>query len=111
MDTGSIVSIVVSGIAAFVAYASQRNASKSQKAIADASANATVVTNKETNRTDMEKEAYERARAFDTETIARQDTEITQLRKELSDCKETCTEQEVQIRMLQLRVRHLEKKE
>jgi hypothetical protein len=35
----------------------------------------------------MEKGAYERARAFDTETIKRQDAEILELRAEVAEAK------------------------
>lgn len=66
-----IGSIVVAFIAAIAAWASQRAASK-------ASGTNTQVA----GRLDAEKEAYERARAFDTETIRRQDAEIAELRAE-----------------------------
>ena len=72
----ALASIVVAGIAASSAYASQRSAAR-----------ATTVNTDKTTRSDMEKEAYERARAFDTETIRRQDTEIGELRQENEDLR------------------------
>lgn len=64
-----IVSIAVAAIAAGGAWASQRASSKA----------ATVST-----RMDAEKEAYERARAFDLQTIERQQEEIKVLRERLA---------------------------
>jgi FtsZ-binding cell division protein ZapB len=69
MDVGGIITIIVAVIAAGSAYASQR-----------AAARATTINTSTTSRVDMEKEAYERARKFDIETIARQDAEIEELR-------------------------------
>lgn len=71
MDPINIVGIVVALIAAFGAWASQRSASK-----------ANITNTTVTSRMEMEKEAYERARAFDTETIRRQDAELVQLRED-----------------------------
>src|SRR5690349_10721762 len=69
MDFVSIASIIVAAIAAFSAIASQRAAAK-----------ASVLNTQTTSRVDMEREAYERARGFDTETIRRQDEELDDLR-------------------------------
>lgn len=69
MDFVSIASIIVAGIAASSAIASQRAAAK-----------ASVLNTQTTSRVDMEREAYERARNFDTETIRRQDEELDDLR-------------------------------
>jgi FtsZ-binding cell division protein ZapB len=77
MDAASIITIAVAVIAAGSAYASQR-----------AAARASVMNTSTTSRVDMEKEAYERARAFDTETIARQDAEIEELRADNRDLHE-----------------------
>lgn len=70
-DPTVIASILVGMVAAASAYASQRAASRASTLNANAS-----------SRVDMEKEAYERARKFDVETIGRQDTELDDLRKE-----------------------------
>ena len=69
MDWGNWVTILVAVIAALSAYASQRAAAK-----------ATTLNTSTTSRVDMEKEAYDRARKFDIETIERQDAEIAELR-------------------------------
>lgn len=73
-------SVLVAGIAATGAWASQRSAAKAS------TTNAAV-----TSRLDAEKEAYERARKFDIETIERQAeqlkncaTEIEALKKRLA---------------------------
>lgn len=68
--------IIVALVAAIGAWLSQRAASK-----------ATFTNNTVTSRLDAEKEAYERAREFDTETIRRQTDEIARLRMENSDLK------------------------
>lgn len=47
---------------------------------ARAAANATVKNVSTSSRVEMEKEAYERARKLDTDTIARQDEELEELR-------------------------------
>lgn len=65
--------IAVAVIAAGGAYASQRAAAR-------ASNQNTAVT----SRLDAEKEAYERARQFDIDTINRQQEEIKQLRERLA---------------------------
>lgn len=70
-DGGDIVSFAVAVVAGLFAWASQRSASK-----ASATNTATVTA------VDREKEAYERARAFDTETIRRQDEELAELRED-----------------------------
>lgn len=74
MDWGNWVTILVAAIAALSAYASQRAAAK-----------ATNLNTTTTSRVDMEKEAYDRARKFDIETIERQDAEIAELRADNQD--------------------------
>jgi peptidoglycan hydrolase CwlO-like protein len=69
MDVANVVTIVVAVIAAGSAYASQR-----------AAARASTLNTSTSSRVDMEKEAYDRARKFDIETIQRQDEEIADLR-------------------------------
>lgn len=69
--------VLVATIAALSAWAAQR-----------AAARASVLNTSNTNRTDMEKEAYERARAFDTGTIARQDAEIAELRAAVAELRD-----------------------
>lgn len=73
MNLLDIGSIIIAVIAALGAWASQR-----------AAANASKVG----SRMDAEKEAYERARKFDMDTIKRQDEEIKELRDELDRLKQ-----------------------
>lgn len=76
MDPINLGSIIVAGIAAAAAWATQRAASK-----------ATVTNTSISGRLDAEKEAYERARAMDIETIERQNQELEACRKEIADLK------------------------
>lgn len=66
-----IATIAVALIGTLTAMATQRSATK---------ANRTAV--RETSRADMEKDAYERARAFDTATISRQNALIDELNED-----------------------------
>lgn len=74
VEPAAIASILVSLIAALAGYASQRASAKAQTKTAATS-----------SRTELEKEAYERARAFDMETIKRQDGELAELRQHVKD--------------------------
>lgn len=76
-DWGDLVTLAVAAIAALSAYASQRAASK-----------ASMLNVSTTTRVDMEKEAYDRARKFDIETIERQDAEIAELRRDNQELHE-----------------------
>lgn len=91
MDASNAASIVVAIVAALAAWAAQRSAAK-----------ASMTNTNTTSRTDMEKEAYDRARAFDTETIKRQDEEIKELR---SDNERLHRE----VKALRLRISRLER--
>lgn len=101
MDAVNVATVIVALIAALGAWASQRAASKS------ATRNVTVA-----SRVDMEKEAYDRARAYDTETISRQDNEIKELRLEHESCEEKIeklrAKYESEIDILRLRIARLE---
>ena len=72
MDATNVAGIIVAGVAAAAAYASQRAAAKASTKNVSA-----------TTRVDMEKDAYERARKYDTDTITRQDSELEELRVEV----------------------------
>lgn len=72
MDGSYIVNVVVAVIAGLSGYAAQRSSSKAAGKV-----------KVESSRVDMEKSAYERARAFDTETIARQNRRIAELAREV----------------------------
>lgn len=64
----TIASIIVAFVAGLTGWAAQRQSAKASVKV---------------SRLDLEKEAYDRARAYDTETINRQDREIEEIRKEL----------------------------
>lgn len=82
MEAKDIAGIIVTIVALLSAYAAQRAAAK-----------ASVSNTTTTSRVDMEREAYERARAFDIETIARQDKDLIDLR--------------ARVRELEMEVKHL----
>lgn len=82
MDAVQVASVLVSIIAATSAIASQKAAAKASTKNEETKANATVRTAEESSRITMEKEAYDRARAYDTETIKRQDAEIAEIRSD-----------------------------
>lgn len=69
MDLTNVASILVALIAAFGAWAAQKSAAKANKTNTQVS-----------GRLEAEREAYERARAFDLRTIERQDQELRELR-------------------------------
>lgn len=75
-DPVLLASVIVAIISALSALAAQRAASKASrvdhKAVIDAE--------NENTRAEVEKDAYSRARAFDTATIERQEEELKQLR-------------------------------
>lgn len=68
MDPGSYAAIFIATIGAIVSWLTHRSSTKADRD-----------SNKENNRVEMEKEAYDRARKLDTETITRQDNEINEL--------------------------------
>lgn len=72
-----IASIVISIVAALGAWLSARESRK-----------ATTTNTVASGRVEMEKEAYERARALDVETIERQDKRIKELEEEAEDTEE-----------------------
>lgn len=97
MDAVNLATVIVAIIAAAGAWASQRAAAK-------AASNNTLVG----GRVDMEKEAYNRARVFDTETINRQNKEIDDLRIDHNACLIKIRSQEEEIRVLRTRIARLE---
>lgn len=85
-DATNVVTLLVAIIAAVSAVASQRASAK-----AAAAAKIETAKNELANsRVDMEKSAYERARAFDTETIVRQNKRIAELSREVRYLKKKC---------------------
>ena len=79
MDATNVVALAVALIAAISAFASQRASAKAAKAARIETARIEL----QNSRVDMEKSAYERARAFDTDTIARQNKRISELSREV----------------------------
>lgn len=70
------ISLIVAIIATFSALATQR-----------ASARASRLEKQESNRVEMEKEAYERARKFDTDTISYQSNRIDELKNDATQLR------------------------
>lgn len=98
IEPATAASILVALIAAASAYMAQRSAAK-----------ATVINTKTTTeaeqaraQADALREAYERARKFDVETIQRQDAELVELRQHIAKL-------ETSNRALNLRVWYLER--
>lgn len=87
IDLGGALVAIIAGLGA---WAAQRSAAKASKT------NTTV-----SGRLEAEREAYERARSFDTQTIERQDAELTRLR----DANESLRRE---LETVKKRVRHLE---
>lgn len=97
MEPGSLAAIFIAVIGALASWASHRASTKA------------VLKNTETsNRVEMEKEAYERARKMDVETILRQDSELSELGEKLVARDARIAEQEQEIIKLKSRVRRLE---
>lgn len=97
MELTGVASVIVAFIAAASAYAAQRSASKASSKQVEVH-----------GRVDMEKEAYERARAFDTETIRRQDEELAELRQDKKDLLAEVKELRKQVHMQMLVISHQE---
>src|SRR5690349_13999320 len=74
MEKLGIASIIISLIAALGGWAAARESRK-----------ATTTNTVTSGRVEMEKEAYERARALDTETIRRQEEKIDKLEEEAEE--------------------------
>lgn len=69
-----LATVLVALVAALSAFATQRAASRANRR-----------SQTESFRSDMEKEAFDRARTFDTETIIRQNAMVSDQRREI-DC-------------------------
>lgn len=103
LDPLNIGAILIAIIAALGTWATQRSAAK-----------AAIVNDK----AKAEAEAYSRAVKMDSDTIARQDVEIKELRDDrdslrsrLKEVEKEYEEQHIELLQLRRRVRHLEKKE
>ena len=89
MDPTNIASVVVAVIAAGAAVASQR-----------AAANASVRNTTSTTRTDIEREAFDRAKGYYTDTIDRQHNEIQDLEADVVALKGQVADAQSEIRDL-----------
>lgn len=94
-----LASLGAAAIAAGGSWLARKSASK-----------ATVDSSTITSRLDMEKEAYERARALDTETIERQERELRRLRASDEEKDLKLARQEIEIRTLRAQIRALAKR-
>lgn len=79
MTATNAVTLIVAIIAAIASFAAQRATAKAAKEAKLESARL----ERESTRASVEKDAYERARAFDTETIVRQNKRIAELSREV----------------------------
>jgi lipopolysaccharide export LptBFGC system permease protein LptF len=120
MNAVNIASIIIALISLLGALASNRSAKNAEKIKADAAKEAekTKAEASQTNaKLEVEKDAYNRARKMDIETIQRQDLEIEELRQanlklktRLKEVEDKADEQEIEIRLLKREVRLLRKK-
>lgn len=79
MTATNAVTLLVAIIAAIASFAAQRATAKAAKEAKLEAARH----ERESTRASVEKDAYERARAFDTETIVRQNKRIAELSREV----------------------------
>ena len=79
MTATNAVTLIVAIIAAIASFAAQRATAKAAREAKLEAARLEL----ESNRASVEKDAYERARAFDTETIVRQNKRIAELSREV----------------------------
>lgn len=94
MNWGYAVTLLIAVVSALSAWASQR-----------AAARATTLNTETTSRVDMEKEAYERARKFDIETITRQDAELEEVREKLEVARSEASAARAEARSARAEVR------
>lgn len=102
IDPATAASVLVALIAAASAYMAQRSAAKATVINTKTTSEAEQAKAQADRQADALREAYERARKFDVETIQRQDAEIIELRQ-------TVARLETSNRALNLRVWYLER--
>lgn len=90
----SLASIIVAVVAAYGAFSSQKQVSKAARY---------------SSRLDFERDAYERARKFDTETITRQDMELEELKREISLLRKENKQLRDRVKKLEATTFHLER--
>lgn len=106
MDKGNLITLIIALSSTLGLYLTNR-----------ASAKASMTNTSVTARVELEKEAYDRARKYDTDTIERQDAEIEELRRELHEVKEQCelqirdlkTAHAIEVGMLRTRIARIER--
>lgn len=96
MNWGYAVTLLIAVVSALSAWASQR-----------AAARATTLNTETTSRVDMEKEAYERARKFDIETINRQDAELQEALEKLEVARAEASAARAEARAARAEVREV----
>jgi len=100
MDLNNIIaSIVIALIAAGGSYLGYRATAKAEKHTVDT-----------TSRVEMEKDAFQRARAFDIQTIERQDREMEELVAANQELKQKNDAQDKEINQLHIENRDLRNK-
>ena len=84
MGDTAIASIIAAAIAGLVGWATSRQSRKAQEASAKAAAEAAVANQTVSSRTDLERDAFERAKGFYTDTIDRQHAEHIEDQEEIA---------------------------
>ena len=99
MEPGNWAAIFIASVAAIGSWLSHK-----------ASSNAAIKTSDNSSRVEMEKEAYERARKLDTDTITRQDDEMAELRTENQQLRRDNEALHAEVRELKDRLSRLEQR-
>ena len=99
MEPGNWAAIFIATVAAIGSWLSHK-----------ASSHASIRNSDNESRVEMEKEAYERARKLDTETITRQDDEMSELRTENLQLRKDNEALHAEIRELKARIINLERR-
>lgn len=108
MGDTAVASILAAAIAGVVAWLTARSNKKGQVAAAEAAASAAVANQTLSSRTDIEKEAFERARSYYTDVTDRQQIEITGLEISERELKDRVNELEQGRREDHHKIQHLE---
>lgn len=103
----AIASILAAAIAGVVGWLTAKSNKKAQVAAATAAANAAVQNQTLSSRTDIEKEAFERAKGYYTDTMDRQQVEILGLEASEQILKQRVNELEVGRRQDHQRIEEL----
>lgn len=85
MGDTAVATVIAALIAALVGWATSRHNNRSQEASAKAAAEAAVASQTVASRTDIERDAFERAKSFYTDTIDRQHAEHLEDQAEIGE--------------------------